>query len=211
MEQDPNGERVSALMREEMRRELAWRARFDRTTSWAVVLCSALLTWSFAREDNPHYVLLLGMGALGMFLAIEARRYREFDGWRSRVRLLERNVVAPMLDPDIEQDEGWREQLARDYRDPALKIGRLEAVRRRLRRVYIWLIGLLAAAWILRITAFAEEGALAAARLGRIPGPIVVGVAATVLAGLILLAAWPLPRRAMGGWEERTKGSSWEE
>lgn len=211
MEQDPNGERISALMREEMRRELAWRARLDRTTSWAVVLCSALLTWSFAREDNPHYVLLLGMGALGMFLAIEARRYREFDGWRSRVRLLERNVVAPMLDPDIEQDEGWREQLARDYRDPAIKIGWIEALRRRLRRVYIWLIGLLAAAWVLRITAFADGDAMAAARLGRVPGTIVVAVTATVLAGLLLLAAWPLPRRAMGGWQHRGAERSWEE
>ncbi|ELZ18002.1 hypothetical protein C477_12377 [Haloterrigena salina JCM 13891] len=38
-----------------------WRERLDQTTYWAIVIMSAILTWTFSSRNNPHYVLLLGV------------------------------------------------------------------------------------------------------------------------------------------------------
>lgn len=107
---------------------------------------AAILTWSFSSPSNPHYVVLVGMLMLGVFLGIEARRYRGYDIWRSRVRTLQENVFALALDPGrtLDRDE-WRERLAEDYRDPVPKISTEEAFAHRLRRVYLPLLGVLVA------------------------------------------------------------------
>jgi len=44
-----------------------------------VVLTASLLTWTFSNESRPHYVLLIGLVMLTVFLSIEARRYRIYD------------------------------------------------------------------------------------------------------------------------------------
>jgi len=69
-----------------------------------VVLTASLLTWTLSNESRPHYVLLIGLVMLTVFLGIEARRYPMYDVWRSRVRLLEENgsrtPSAPRASPD---------------------------------------------------------------------------------------------------------------
>lgn len=49
-----------------------WRECLDRTTNWAVLVMSGVLTRGFSRSDRPHYILLLGIAALCAFLLIEA-------------------------------------------------------------------------------------------------------------------------------------------
>lgn len=148
---------LAHLYRGEIHRMKLWRERLDRTTNWAVLLMAALLTWAFSTETNPHYVILVGNAAVGLFLSIEARRYRAYDIWRSRVRSLQRNVWAPGLDPSTALgDEQWRRNLAADYARPTLKVTTAEAVAHRLRRVYLPLFAILNGAWLLRVTAFAD-------------------------------------------------------
>lgn len=78
-----------------------------------------------------------------VFLGVEARRYRVCDIWRSRVRLLEETVFANALDPEGVEQSTWRELLSDDLREPTLKTPAIEAVSRRLRRVYFPLISVL--------------------------------------------------------------------
>jgi len=106
-EMGPSGA-MAHLYRGEVHRMKLWRERLDRTTNWTVLLLAAILTWAFTNESNPHYVLLIGNLAVGLFLVIEARRYRAYDMWRSRVRTLQRNVWALGLDPMREPTDGWR-------------------------------------------------------------------------------------------------------
>lgn len=57
--------------------------------------------------------------------------------WRSRwVRLLEDNVFANVLGPEDVEQSDWRELLSEDLREPTMKTPALEAISRRLRRVY---------------------------------------------------------------------------
>lgn len=67
------------LYRGEIHRMKFWRERLDQTSYWAIVIMSAILTWTFSSRNNPHYILLLGMAALTAFLVMEAKRYRGYD------------------------------------------------------------------------------------------------------------------------------------
>lgn len=201
------------LYRGEMARTTAWRARLDRTTNWAVVLTATLLTWAFSARDNPHYVLLVGVAMVAVFLGIEARRYRMFDVWRSRVRLLEEDVFANALDPRGADHPEWRELLSADLREPSLKISVREAAGRRLRRVYLPLFGVLLAAWVVRITAFAGAGTGLpdAAAVGTISGTAVLAAVGALTVAGAALAVLPRTRHAKGEFRPPNGDTDWKD
>ncbi|WP_433627761.1 DUF2270 domain-containing protein [Halomicrococcus sp. NG-SE-24] len=181
------------LYRGEIHRMRFWRERLDQTTYWAIVIMSAILTWTFSSRENPHYILLLGMAALTAFLFIEARRYRGYDIWRGRVRTLQRNVFAYGLDPSAGiEDPDWRRELSQDYRTPTIKITIEESVAHRLRRVYLLLFTIMLAAWVVRIAAFAAQSWPASAAIGQIPGLLVTVV--VVLSYLVAVVVALRPR-----------------
>jgi len=197
--------------RGELGRTTAWRTRIDRTTNWAVVLTASLLTWAFSADTRPHYVLLVGMGMLVVFLGIDARRYRIYDIWRSRVRLFEENVFANALDPEGVEQANWRELLSADLREPTIKTPAREAISRRLKRVYAPLLSILLAAWIIRLTVFADPsaGPIGTAAVGGVPGTVVLVIVGLFYAVIAILALWPASRQAKGKLREETDTDEW--
>lgn len=202
---DP-GSPLAHLYRGEIHRMKLWRERLDRTTYWAVTVMAAILTWAFSSGNNPHYVILVGYLMLGVFLLIEARRFRGYDIWRSRVRTLQENVFALALWPEEELEAGeWRKRLAEDYRSPEPKISTEEAVAHRLRRVYLLLFGVLLTAWTFRVTAFEGEAWPATAAVGKIPGTVVTVVVLLTLLASVVVAFRPREWHVAGEvTEERT-------
>ena len=187
------------LYRGEIHRMKFWRERLDRTTNWAVLIISAILTWAFSRPGVPHYVLLIGAAALSVFLTIEARRYRGYDMWRSRVRKLQENVFAYGLDPSAGlPDPQWRESLSEDYRNPKIKISMREAIAHRLRRIYLPLFSIVLAAWVVRITAFSSAAWPESAAIGVISGEIIVGLVVVLYLGSVVSAVRSREWRARG-------------
>lgn len=190
---------MAHLYRGEVHRMKLWRERLDRTTNWAVIVMAAIITWAFSSPDNPHYILLIGVATLCIFLVIEARRYRGYEIWRSRVRVLQENVWAYGLDPSGGvTDPDWREKLSEDYRKPTVKISAEEAVAHRLRRVYLPMFGILLAAWVVRITAFSPDPWVVSAAIGNIPGLVVLGVVALFYLASTALACRPRTWHAKG-------------
>jgi uncharacterized membrane protein len=160
------------------------------------------------QRDEPHYVLLVGIVAVSIFLGIEARRYRGYHIWRTRVRVLQENVWAYALDEERDlEDEAWREKLARDYVTPQMKVSPEEAVAHRLRRVYLALFGVLALAWIMRITAFSGETWPASAAVGSVPGWLVSAVVALYCLTMVAIAYRP---RTWKGELLETEADAWE-
>ena len=198
--------------RGELGRTSSWRTRIDRTTNWAVVLTASLLTWTFSNESRPHYVLLIGLVMLSVFLGIETRRYRMFDVWRSRVRLLEENVFANALDPEGVEQSNWRQLLSEDLRAPTIKTPSIEAMSRRLRRVYAPLLSVLMAAWIVRLTVFTPSGngVVATAAIGAIPGAFVLALVGCFYAGVLALTLRRPPRRAKGEFQSAAGADEWK-
>ena len=189
---------LAHLYRGEVHRMKLWRERLDRTTNWAVILMAAILTYAFSKETNPHYVILIGNAAIGLFLVVEARRYRAYDVWRSRVRTIQENVWAAGLDEGKPVDQHWRSGLADDYRNPALKITAEEAIAHRLRRVYLPMFAILNGAWLLRVTAFSRQPWPASAAIGDVPGLVVVALVGLVFAAGVVVASRPRDWQARG-------------
>jgi uncharacterized membrane protein len=190
---------MAHLYRGEIHRMKFWRERLDRTTNWAVLVISAILTWAFSRPDIPHYIVLIGTATLAVFLFIEARRYRGYDIWRSRVRTLQANVFAYGLDPAAGVDDpDWRKSLSADYRQPTIKISTEEALAHRLRRVYLPLFSVLLTAWLVRIAVFSPEPLTASAAIGMIPGSVVIVTVAVLYAAAVGIAVRPRTWHARG-------------
>lgn len=139
-----SGERMTALVhlyRAEVGRAVRWRSRLDVTTNWAVLTTGAGMTFALGdREPQRHVLILLTSLLVTFFLALEARRYRHYDLWQHRVRILEQAFYAPLLDPQgIPQDSDWQATLAADLRNPTYHISFIDALGWRLRRNYVWL------------------------------------------------------------------------
>lgn len=198
------GSVMAHTYRGELDQATTWRQRLDQTTTWAVTIIAALLTWAFSTTDNPHYILLIGMVIVAIFVGIEARRYRDYDVYRSRIRLLQQNLLANALDPSQGiVHRNWRAELSRDYRTPTLKVSLGEALANRLRRVYLALLGVLLAAWLFRITAFTpRQDWVTTAEIAIVPGPVVI-VGIVLFYGVALgIVVWPRERRAKGEFRE---------
>jgi uncharacterized membrane protein len=196
---------VAHFHRAEIARMAGWRDRIDRTTNWAITVVAAMLSVSLSTPSSHHGVLLFAMVIVLLLLWIEARRYRFFDVYRARVRLMERNWFAQMFAPVPEIDTGWVRQLGEDLRRPRFLIKHGEAMSRRLRRNYGWLFFILLLAWVLKVSSSqVQQGAvrfdlvqsfedtIRAAALGPVPGWFVwLGLAG--LYGWLGYVAWSVP------------------
>jgi uncharacterized membrane protein len=138
--------------RGEVQRSNIWRTRLDTTTYWAVLTAGATLSFAFSSSSNPHFVIPINSILIAIFLLMEARRYRYYEIWSSRVRILETGYFAQLLAPEsVPPDEAWAEHLAADLITPHFTITEWEAVGRRLRRNYLWIFALLALSWNLKV------------------------------------------------------------
>ncbi|HEX8783837.1 MAG TPA: DUF2270 domain-containing protein, partial [Steroidobacteraceae bacterium] len=80
---------IAHLYRGEIYRSTVWRTRLDSTTNWAVVTTGIALSATFSSADaSPLPMVLVGL-IVTIFLLLESRRYRYFNIWRARARLLE--------------------------------------------------------------------------------------------------------------------------
>jgi len=86
---------LAHLYRGEVYRSTVWRTRLDSSTNWAVVTTGIALSATYSSaEASPLPMVLVGL-LVSVFLLFEARRYRYFNVWRARARLLETDFYAP--------------------------------------------------------------------------------------------------------------------
>lgn len=138
------------LYRGEVQRSNTWRARLDNTTNWAVITTGAGLSFALSDPGHHHAVVPLNMLLVTLFLWIEARRYRYYELWASRVRLLETDFFAALLAPPHAPRPEWGDTLARSLATPRFPISLAEALGRRCRRNYLALFVVLDLAWALQ-------------------------------------------------------------
>lgn len=147
---------LSHYYRGELGRMSSWRDRIDQTSHWAIAAVGAMLSLSLSTSSSHHGVLIFAMLLVYLMLHIEARRYRFFDVYRTRVRLLERNYYAEIFSPQNmvagapQANDAWLVELGDTLRKPAFTISLNEALARRLRRNYIWMFLVILAAWLLK-------------------------------------------------------------
>jgi uncharacterized membrane protein len=179
--------------RAEIQRSNVWRSRLDTTTNWAVVSVGAAITFIFAAPENHWGVFLLIMLLTMLFLLIEARRYRYYELWSLRARLMETDFFAAMLVPPFAPHAEWNETLAETLLQPEFPISRLEAIGRRLRNNYLAIFLILAGGVVMKLYLHPTEAGSAAevvsrAAIGPLSGGLVLALLAGFLVSLFLVA-----------------------
>jgi len=138
--------------RGELGRTMIWRQRLDVTTTWAITSSTTIITVAFTFRDIPHIIFFFNLALVWIMLWIEARRYRFYDAFRGRVRMLETHFLVPMVSQsDRLLDGEWRRLVCEDLILPSFKISVLEAVGRRLMRNYVFIFAIIMLAWALKI------------------------------------------------------------
>lgn len=135
------------FFRAEVQRANVWRQRLDTTTNWAVVTTGAAISFAFT-QSGSHFVILLNLLLVTIFLIMETRRYRYYELWASRVRLMETDFFAAMLVPPFHPAADWAESLAENLLTPRFPISHWEAFGRRLRRNYLWIYAIVGLVWL---------------------------------------------------------------
>jgi uncharacterized membrane protein len=181
---------IAHLYRAEIYRSTVWRTRLDSTTNWAVVTTGIALSATFSSATaSPLPMALVGL-IVSMFVLLEARRYRYFNIWRARARLLETDFYTPMLRGEpLNTATQWSRLLAHDYCQPRYHVSLARAAGRRLRRTYAYIFVIQAIAYYGKLAIHPEplhslSELWARAAVGPIPGQLVV------VAGLLFHAGW---------------------
>jgi uncharacterized membrane protein len=183
---------MSHFYRGEMGRIMVWRQRLDITTNWAITSSTAIITIAFANREVPHIIFFFNLAIVWAMLWIEARRYRFYDAFRARVRMLEAHFLVPMVMENRQMLQGeWKKLVCEDLILPCFKISKLEAVGRRLKRNYVFIFILIMVAWVTKIFLHAPTAMdslpsfYRALRVGHIPAWLVASIFVATLVSVI--------------------------
>src|SRR5438105_6222413 len=178
--------------RGEVQRANTWRNRLDTTTNWAIITAGTAISFSLSDPTHHHGILLLNIALTFIFLFIEARRYRYFELWSYRIRLLETDFFAAMLVPPFHPSADWAETMASSLLRPKFPISVWEALGRRFRRNYFAIFAAMIAVWLFKnytqpTAVFTLEEFVDRARIGAIPGEVVFGAVVLFSIAMIVL------------------------
>lgn len=191
------------LYRSETGREMALRGRLDVTIGGAVVVTSGLIPFAFSSPDVSHIILLANGLIVFVILLIEARRFQIHEMIMKRVRSIERDYIAPLINQIALEPKAmeYRPYVELDLVDNLLHyvapISRFQAIVSRLRSIYIYLFGIIYIVWLQKILTDRTGQSLLdhinqQAEVGSVPGTVVFFVfTALMLAALILVLAVP--------------------
>ncbi len=143
---------MSHLYRGEMQRANSWRNRLDATTNWAVITAAGMVSFLFTNPLNSHLVILFTNLAVLAYLVIEARRYRYFEVYRARIRMLEENFFIPIVTRCLKSPmANWQAAVAGDLDQPKFKSSVIEAMGFRLIRNYWIIFSFVLGGWLMKV------------------------------------------------------------
>jgi uncharacterized membrane protein len=207
---------MSHFYRGEMSRIMVWRQRLDVTTNWAITSTTAIITIAFSTREVPHIIFFFNLAIVAVLLWIEARRYRFYDAFRARVRMLEAHFLVPMVMENREMLQGeWKKLVCEDLILPCFKITKLEAIGRRLKRNYIFIFVLILIAWLTKVFLHAKApindfvSFYHALRIGHIPAWFVALVFVVTFLSVISITIYVSKRTSGEISEFGTHRSLW--
>jgi uncharacterized membrane protein len=207
---------MSHFYRGELGRIMVWRQRLDMTTNWAITSSTAIITIAFSTRGVPHIIFFFNLAIVAVLLWIESRRYRFYDAFRARVRMLEAHFLVPMVMENRELLQGeWKKLVSEDLILPCFKITKLEAIGRRMKRNYMFIFILILIAWLTKIFLHATEpitdvvSFYHALRIGHIPSWFVALIFVSTFVSVISITIYVSKRSSGEISEFGTHRSLW--
>ena len=207
---------MSHFYRGELGRSMVWRQRLDVTTNWAITSSTAIITIAFSAREVPHIIFFFNLAIVTVLLWIESRRYRFYDAFRARIRMLEAHFLVPMVMENRELLQGeWKKLVCEDLILPSFKITKLEAIGRRMKRNYMFIFILILIAWLTKIFLHASApindvvSFYRALRIGHIPSWMVAMVFVGTFVSVISITIYVSKRSSGEISEFGTHRSLW--
>jgi len=209
---------IGHLWRGELSRADGWRTRLDTTVNWSISVTAAVVTFSFSQPSASSIPILAAIWLVTIFLVVEARRYRYYDFWYRRLRLIEDGLWTPILRREPVDEDALRE-LAVDMERPQLQVTFIAALLVRIRRVYGSLLLMLVMVWVVKldlhpVPAESLGEFISRARIGPLPGMalfLFMGAASFVLVlALILSFVVPAPSGELRTRPRMQRPQLWE-
>lgn len=187
------------LFRGELGRSDRWRMRLDTTTNWSLTVAAATVSFGWANPNTSSATLVVGIWMVFSFLLIEARRYRYYDLWNHRLRLIEGGYWAPMLRREPADPDALHE-LAQAYAQPRIRLSWFSAIATRMNRAYSAILIVLVGSYFVKLythptEARSVEELFDRAHLGPFPGGFVFFLMVAFSAGLLFMLAAALVAR----------------
>ena len=198
---------VIHFYRGEVARANTWRLRLDQTTNWALFVTATGLGFAFGDAEASHFSLQFANLMLLILLSLEARRFRFFDVWRTRIRKIEVNFFAPILERQlVSPEDDWALLVADDLAQPHFHVTRVQALRMRLLRNYWAIFAIVFLAWVIKLVihpvpAVSIAEVYARCDLGPVPGSVVLIAVGCFYAALTAIVLLGRSRRPPGGWD----------
>ncbi len=181
---------MTHFYRGELGRMMEWRRRFDATANWAIIGTGSLLAFAVSNAEMLNEAMMINLIVLGFFSFIEARRYRFYDAFRARVRMLEVHFIAPtLIGGERRPLEGqWRTHLVEDLIMPSTKCTFAFALGRRFRHIYGALHLFVLFGWgaLASFEATSLEEWIRSFEVGRVPGWAILLLVAVYIAALTI-------------------------
>lgn len=131
---------------------MMWRQRLDATTNWAILATTGVVTFALGSANVSHIVFMLANMMVFLLMVIEGRRYRYYDAYRARVRIMEAHFYVPIIMRNSQHLEGnWRSLLSEDMLIPSFKMSLAQAVGKRLNQNYCWIFLVILCSLFLKI------------------------------------------------------------
>lgn len=192
---------LAHVYRAEVGRSTQWRLRLDTTTNWAITAAAAVISVTFSSVTAPPALLLVGAGLVSTLLVVEARRYRYYDLFARRVRLLEGSYLGALVRREPVSAD-FHAAFAAELVRPRFQLSLADSIIFRLRRTYWPIVGMLLGAWWLKLELHPSPATgmveiAARAQTGPIPGSLMLLIWAvswgTFVVMLVLSLRSPLP------------------
>jgi uncharacterized membrane protein len=150
-----------------------------------------MTTFTLGSPGIPHFILLLGLALIGICIFIEARRFRHLLHSKWRLHVLEAHYFSGRLCPSSSGEKAsWREELAKDLKQPCFTTGTFMALRMRLRSNYLLLVYFVSAVWLAKVFVHPQSAADIYDFYARLAvGELLPSWFVAVTAGLFVLAA----------------------
>jgi uncharacterized membrane protein len=195
----PRAETLS-LYSEESRRLLSLRRSMEATRNLSVFIIAGMAYFAFGlAETSSHLILILGSLTVFALHVFEARAYQFADVSHLRVREIEKNLLAPSLDPSASPESGWEQRLASSLVSPR-PVGYIYAFAARAWKNYILIFITLDVCWFSKLYLYPHAAAslsefLARPGFGFLPGWFFFLFAASFWAIYLSLAVFYLIKR----------------
>jgi uncharacterized membrane protein len=119
MENDTMKNDYLKIYSEEMKRLLWSKSGMDMTRNISVLILFGMIFIAFGfTEPTSHRVPYFGSLAVFALVLFETRLFRYYFVSEQRVRLVERNFIVTMFDPQVKPEGDWKQLLATTYFQP---------------------------------------------------------------------------------------------